>query len=123
MSVSAHSAIVADGSSADLEIGKPGWTLIFRTNATEVQLPSERERMIVLPRRSDLIFSMLAETVTDELELSFSIRGLDVHPTAVARAIECFDLSDYWNVTPTACPGGKRHGWRWRWRCWPTRPS
>jgi energy-coupling factor transporter ATP-binding protein EcfA2 len=107
------SGAVFGNDGALLVAAKPGgWCRIAHLNSDVFELPNAADRrqhgVLILPRRADLFFSMLGETVVDELQLSFALRGAAVDDWKIQIAVGAFELQEVLQRDPTTLSGGQR---------------
>ena len=88
------------------------WALVLRSNAAQVTITmpaSEGQHaMLVMPRRAENVFSLLADCVEHELELAFVLRGMPVDHIMARHMANNLGLDGVLATGSKISPGGKR---------------
>jgi len=93
--------------------GRATWCTVLHTNDIRIQLPDAGEarqqpELAFVPRRAEILFSMLADTVQEELELSYGLRGLPVDVERVRSVCSELGLNPLLGINPLDLSGGQR---------------
>lgn len=93
--------------------GRSTWCTVLHTNDHEINLPvvqhpKQHPDLVVIPRRAELLFIMLADTVQEELELSFALRGLPADAEHMRTVSDELELTPLLALNPLDLSGGQK---------------
>jgi energy-coupling factor transporter ATP-binding protein EcfA2 len=88
------------------------WTGVFHTNQINIKVAIVsdlgQQPILVLPRKVENVFSLLSDSVYEELELSFNLRGLIADSEKITSLIKQLDLENLLCLKPEDLSGGQK---------------
>lgn len=93
--------------------GVARWVVVLHTNSAEIRVGLAPEQqgqhpMLVMPKRAENLFSLLSDSVEEELELAFVLRGLSVDCAAIKELATALGLADLSSSRPEDLSGGQK---------------
>lgn len=113
MQISRQGQVIDHGGSVVTKLGPASWCLVLHTNDVRIEVPTteqpkQQPDLVVVPRRPENIFTMLADTVQGELELCFALRGLPVDDKDLSEICSSLGLTPFLDLNPIDLSGGQK---------------
>ncbi|GHT98850.1 hypothetical protein FACS1894154_04890 [Betaproteobacteria bacterium] len=113
LSIEPNGALASELGDTLLAERKASWVLVMHSNSADIRirLPLEHQgqhSLLVMPKRAENLFSLLADSVEEELELAFVLRGMPVDRAALEQLAGDLGIQPVLGMRPEDLSGGQK---------------